>query len=439
MKKKKEKEGRILGKAVHVTIHKLTNESMEYWLEKGKTFRSNVNAVLVGLESNHEEEKGLHAHIVIQFSTRQDLSRKQFVDHFESDTIHIAVKPSKDALLMALGYVSKTGNTKQWGEFMYRGQPLDSNPEVYKFQYQVKSVPDAIRYFHKVIKEHIKNKNVIDDFAEREDAIGIWLQQHPGHTSTLRKLAHTWNLNYRNSRKKGFEFKPWVEDEEKLTEHYKAYLREFPEIFRENQPPKGALVLERDYDKHEANDLKVLKDIVDVLKLAIKYGSHRPHKYLNLYLWSKHPSFGKTRLLKFLDDYLMAYRLPDDQWYVDYKNDVYSVLVSDEAANFIKTKSYSHLKHIFEGERVEFNRKGREKVFKEDNPLLVLSENESFESVMTRFFGDRYSKEVMSTRVLDLELKSRATLHFLLDRCIKLKGKDALPLFRHLKEEELTV
>jgi len=33
-------------------------------------------------------------------------------------------------------------------------------------------------------------------------------------------------------------------------------------------------------------------------------------------------------------------------------------------------------------------------------------------------FHDIYSKEVMATRVLDLELKSRDTLHFFLDKCI---------------------
>ena len=64
-------------------------------------------------------------------------------------------------------------------------------------------------------------------------------------------------------------------------------------------------------------------------------------------------------LLNFLDKHFMRYRLPDDQWYVDYENNMYQMLVSDEAANFIKTKLYSHLKHIFEGQKLEFNLKGR--------------------------------------------------------------------------------
>ena len=414
------KDTRIQTKAVHVTIHKLTNESLDYWLELGKTFRSNVSAVLVGLEKNHQEEKGLHAHIVIQFTTTLQLYRTQFVKHFGSDSLHIATKPSKDALIMALGYVSKTGNTKQIGEFMYRGQPLDSNPEVYKFNYQVKSKMDGIRYFKKVIEENLeKDKNIIKDMAKRKDAIGDWLVANPTVTNSLHKLAYTWYLDAQNEKKIGFEFKEWVTDKTQLKEKYREYLKEFPDIFKANLPKDSKLILEDDYDQYEAHDLETLGLVVRRLQDAIEHGSKRPHKSLNLYLWSKHPSFGKTRLLEFLDRQLMAYRLPDDQWYVDYENGMYQVLVSDEAAAFLKTKDYSHLKHILEGKRVEFNLKGREKIFKEDNPLIVLAENVSFEALMTKHFKDRYDKEVMATRVLDLELKSRATLHFLIDRCIE--------------------
>ena len=429
---KNRKGGRLQAKAVHVTIHKLANPSLDYWLGKARKFRSNVSAVLVGLEENHEEDKGLHVHIVIQFTTSQDLSRKQFVDHFGSDSIHIATKASKDAIVMALGYVSKTGNVRQYGDFMFRGVPLDPNPEVYRFQYQVKSIEDGLRYFEKVIKEHIKDEDIIEKFAEREDAIGRWLRRHVTHTNTLIKLAHTWNLKYRNSRKTGFKFYEWVKDEHALKQHYKGYLAEFPLIFEKHLPKNSDLKLEDDYTNHVEEDMKVLGVVVDQIEEAIKYGHKRPHKSLNLYLWSLAPSFGKTRLLRFLDDHLMAYRLPDDQYYVDYKNDVYTILVSDEAARFLQTKSYSHLKHIFEGGRVEFNRKGKTKVMKRDNPLIVLAENESFEDLMGRYFPDRYEKQVMDTRVLDLQLKSRATLHFLIDRCVATKNKP-LPLFEAKK------
>ena len=420
--KNPKKESRIHARAVHVTIHKLKKIDYDYWVDKAKTFRSNVSAVLVGFEENHEDEKGLHAHIVIQFTTRHKLSRQQFVKHFESDTIHISAKPDKDALITALGYVSKTGNTRQYGAFMYRGVELDANPEVYKFQYQVKTREDGIRYFHKVIKENLKkNKNIIKNYVKRDDAIGIWLQKNQTIANTLHKLAYTWYLDYQNAHKTGIEFQPWMEDKKELRNQYQLYLVEYPKIFKKNLPKLNKMTLEEDYNEHAVHDLGVISKVVTMIKEAIKYGSKRPLKALNLYIWSATPSFGKTRLLNFLDKHFMSYRLPDDQWYVDYENNMYQMLVSDEAANFLKTKSYSHLKHIFEGQKVEFDLKGREKIFKEDNPLIILADNVSFDEIMTREYKGKYSKDVMATRVIDLELKSRATLHFLLDWCMREK------------------
>ena len=426
-----EDSGRILAKYVHLTLHKLTNPDKAYWVDKARTFRSNVVAVLVGLEENHEEGKGVHAHIFIQFSTKQKLSRKQFVDHFGTDSLHIGTRKSKDDLLQGLGYVSKTGNTSQYGIFTYRGVELDTDPEVYRFNYQVQTVDDGFTYFYKVIKENFGDPNIIKKFAKRDDAIGKWLSRNRQHTTTLHKLAHIWGLDHANKQKRGFHFKEFVNNDRVLERAYEAYLREFPEIFEENRPKFNTIVLEPDYANHKANDLGVVRKLCGILEIALKYGPKRPLKALNVYLWSRNPSFGKTRLLNYIDDHLMAYRLPDDQYYVDYENGLYTVLVSDEADAFIKTKEYSHLKHIFEGQRVEFNRKGKQKVHKEDNPLIVLADNISFDELMQKRHGTLYTKEVMMTRVIDLELKSRATLHFFLDRCITTEPTATqLPLFK---------
>ena len=430
----KVKEGnRIQTKYVHVTLHKLTNPDKEYWVDKARTFRSNVVAVLVGLEENHEEGKGIHAHIFIQFSTKQTLSRKQFVEHFGTDSLHISTRKSKDDLLQGLGYVSKTGNTAQYGTFTYRGVDIDTDPEVYRFNYQVHSKIDAIRYFKKVIKESLvtkNNKNIIKEYAKREDAIGDYLVANPTVTNSLHKLAYTWYLDTTNQKKRGFHFKEFVHNDRALERAYDAYLREFPAIFQQNQPGRSKIILEADYDQHKANDLEAIRALVVHLQIALKHGHERPLKALNVYLWSRNPSFGKTRLLNFLDKHMMAYRLPDDQYYVDYENGLYQVLVSDEADAFIKTKEYSHLKHIFEGQRVEFNRKGREKVMKEDNPLMILADNISFDELMQKRHGGLYTKKVMMSRVESLELRSRATLHFFLDRCITTEPVvTQLPLF----------
>ena len=431
--KKKQEKGRIDAKYVHITLHKLKNEDKTYWLEKARTFRANVVAVLVGLEENHAEGKGVHAHIFVQFSTKQRLSRKQFVEHFGTDSLHISTRRSKDDLLQGLGYVSKTGNIDQYGTFMYRGAELDTNPEVYRFKYQVKSVEDGMQYFDKVIQENLgKDKNIIKRYARRNDAIGRWLRKNRQHTNTLHKLAHTWGLEYENAQKQGFKFKEFVGDDRALARAYEAYLKQFPDIFEQELPEFSKLVLESDYATHKAHDLEVLRKLCGMLKIALEKGYNRPLKSLNIYLWSRNPSFGKTRLLNFLDEHMMTYRLPDDQYYVDYENKMYQVLVSDEADAFIRSKDYSHLKHIFEGQRVEFNRKGKEKVYKEDNPLLILADNVSFDTLMQKRHPTRYSKEVMETRVVSLELRSRATLHFLMDRCIVKKAAAKLPLLEQI-------
>lgn len=425
--------GRINTKYVHVTLHKLENKDKAFWVQKARGFRVNVVAALVGLEENHEEGKGVHVHIFIQFSTRQMLSRKQFVDHFGTDSLHISTRKSKDDLMQGLGYVSKTGNTAQYGVFTYRSVELDTNPEVYRFKYQVQSVDDGLAYFSKIIRENLgKDKNIIKKFAKRNDAIGRWLQKNRQHTTTLHKLAHTWALDYANELKNGFRIKEFVDNNRALERAYDAYLEEFPAIFEKYLPADSSIILEKDFARHKQNDLEVVKSICIHLKIALEYGYNRPLKSLNVYIWSRNPSFGKTRLLNFLDNHMMTYRLPDDQYYVDYENNIYQVLVSDEADAFIKTKDHSHLKHIFEGQRVEFNRKGKEKIYKEDNPLIVLADNMSFDTLMKKRHSVLYKKEVMLTRVRDMELRSRATLHFFLDRCLTIttgEKSNTLPLF----------
>lgn len=415
---KDKKQFRVDAKYVHVTLHKLTSQDKAFWLNKAITFRANVIAALVGLEVNHQEDKGIHAHIVIQFSTRQNLTRNQFIKHFGTDNIHISTPKNKDGLLNILGYAAKTGNTTQHGTFTHRSIALSTNPEVYRFQAQVKTKMEAAAYFQKIIEEHLdKDKNIIRNMAKRKDAIGQYLLTNPTLTSSLHKLAYQWHLEHQNKQKTGFGFAEWIDDQDKLRAAYKNYLQEYPAIFEKYKAKESELQLEQDYGQHTDHDLEMIRKIKVVLRDALKYGARRPLKALNLYIWSKAPSFGKTRLLNFLDAHMMAYRLPDDQWYVDYDNDMYHILVSDEAEAFLKSKSYSHLKHIFEGQRVEFNLKGKTKVMKEDNPLIVLAENMSFDALMRKYFKDRYDQTVMSTRVLDLELRSRATLHFLLDRC----------------------
>ena len=144
-----------------------------------------------------------------------------------------------------------------------------------------------------------------------------------------------------NKGKKGVQPRAFAKEPEKLRKVYQAYLKLFPRIFDRNLPEKEIkkeIVLEEDYVGYIEHDLEVMFCIIKRLEGAIMYGHKRPHKFINLYLCSKAPSFGKTWLMKFLNAYLMTYRLPEDQYYVDYENNTYQVLVSDEADVFPKNK-----------------------------------------------------------------------------------------------------
>ena len=406
-----------------VTIEKLVNRDIGFWEEKAKTFRPNLVAYIVGLEENHKKAKGLHVHMLLQYSTKQDLGRGQFLKHFESEAVNVrAPGKGKQNILNLMSYVSKTGNIKKYGDFIYRGSVLTSDPVELYFQTQVKSTSDAIAFFQKKIKESINSRNgVIEETVLKENAIGRYLLARPALRKELEKVEHAWRFSYQNSLKKGFEFEKFVYDKDALEKKYKEYLREFEPIFYANLEEDSGITLEDDFDSeaYVTHDLENLRCIRKHLDKAKELKWERPRKSVNLFIWSEAPSFGKTRLLHFLKDTLPSYRLPDDQYYTAYKNYEYAVVVSDEARAFLSSKKMSHLKTLLEGEPVEFNRKGKTKIIKADNPLVVLMENKSLESIMDDHFHSAYLPLVMRSRILDLEIKSRATLHFFVDRCMR--------------------
>jgi hypothetical protein len=411
------------GKYIHVTIHKITNPDKQYWVDKALTFRCNVQAVLVGIENNQDEEKGLHVHIMIQFTTRPSLSRRQFVNHFGSDSLHISVKVKKDDLMDGLGYVSKTGNVASQGTFTYRNVPITEKTDVYKFKYQVKKAEDAMAYFRKDIQENIDSpKSTMENIAIRNDEIGDYVRQRPTMMRSLIEVERKWKIKRLAFLKQGIKFYDWVDDQAELKSQYNRYLEEFPEIFVScltRRSGKTLSDLETDYKKHADNDLKNLLLIKDSLLEAQRLESNRPRKSLNLYIWSTKPSFGKTRLLEAIENRMVTYRLPEDQYYTDYENMFYSVLLSDEAKKSLVSKTYSHIKALLEGAICEFNRKGKTKIIKRDNPLIIMADNDSLDNILTKKFGDGHDSELIEDRCLDLEIKSRATLHFFVDRCME--------------------
>ncbi len=86
---------------------------------------------------------------------------------------------------------------------------------------------------------------------------------------------------------------------------------------------------------------------------------------------------------------------------------------------------------MFYGNEVELNRKGKHAIKKNDNPLLITCDNKPFDYIMNKHhLNNDYTKEVFSTRVLDLEIKSRATIHFLIDRVFDVELSEEVEAFK---------
>ena len=83
------------------------------------------------------------------------------------------------------------------------------------------------------------------------------------------------------------------------------------------------------------------------------------------------------------------------------------------------SKTYSHIKGLLEGAVCEFNRKGQVKIMKKDNPLIIMADNKALDAVLEAKFGTDHSPKLIQDRCMDLEIQSRATLHFFIDRCMK--------------------
>ncbi len=432
-KKKEVKEFRFQGKFVFLTIENVSHSKKEYWMNLAQKFRENVQAVICSVEENFKEGKGIHVHILMQFTTRQQISKKQFEEHFNKGNVdpkfnlNLIPKMGKKAIINAICYTAKTGNYLEFGGFEWRGVEFKGNKEEYRFCLLVHSVEDAIIYFQKNIRENYsKSAPYMAKIMETDTMMQRYLLKNKGVFNNLLKIEKEWReLHHsKDNAIMGLDF--WKKPEE-LKEKYKEYLAKFPELHKKHNP---MLQLEKNYNKHLDNDLSVLVLLLQGLDNAFNFKGNRPIKAHNIHLWSFKSSVGKSRLLNYLRENTPIFTLPDNQFYNEYTNKKYTCCVSDEATEFLKTKTYAHLKKIYDGNEGELNLKGKPAIKKTDNPLIFSCDNTSFDSIMNKNHGQNgYKKLIFETRVLDLEIKSRATLHFLIDEILTIQEKEE-------KEEE---
>ncbi len=221
---------------------------------------------------------------------------------------------------------------------------------------------------------------------------------------------------------------------ELLEGKYREYLKEFPLIFKKYNPTQE---LERNYDRHIENDVSSLVEILRALEIAFCLKDERNIKTHNIHIWSFKSSVGKSRLINHLKENTHILPCQTISSTRTYNNNTYTAFVSDEASEFIKTKSYGHFKKGFDGNDVEFNRKGKHAILKTDNPLILTCDNVHFHFIMKRYHdNNNYTTEVFNTRVLDLEIKSRASIHFLIDRVFDVELSEEVEVVK-TKEELL--
>ena len=281
----------------------------------------------------------------------------------------------------------------------------------------------ALLFFREQIIANIeRTPDYVDWALNQNPALRYYFVKRAGFERKVRSFEFKKRADLANSKKTTLKLNSWVSDKAELTKHYVAYLKEYPQIFKENLKNHQEAELEPDYDKHIEHDVEVMNAIFWHLNMAIEYGHKKPHKTQQLFIKGA-VGFGKTRLLDALERHFVSYRLPEHQLAFEYENDKYDVLLADDVQGFFRTRrEYKQLKRSFKGESVEFNVKNRSMLHKKDNPLTIMTSRDTLDKeILKRYKKREYCRrepEDMQILVCQVEPKSRATLHFIVARCI---------------------
>lgn len=115
-------------------------------------------------------------------------------------------------------------------------------------------------------------------------------------------------------------------------------------------------------------------EILDAIHKAIIYKSDRPHKTLNLHIFSKYANMGKTTFLTTLTNFFETYYYPPLEWFATYYNHKYSFIIWDE---FTLPKDLQKFNLFFEGAPIDLSVKYSTNSTKVDNPLIICASNSS--------------------------------------------------------------
>ena len=149
-------------------------------------------------------------------------------------------------------------------------------------------------------------------------------------------------------------------------------------------------------------------EIYECLRIAAEYekaGKTRPLKTLNLLLWSKEPSYGKTTFTQMLSTFLRTFDFPTDGWWDGYDDCFYQVIVWNECS-FVGWQ-IQQINKLFEGSGIQLPIKGAKQT-KTDNPLIVCTSNLDLEGLLKQKGYDsekiNFYLPILRTRIREVEV-----------------------------------
>jgi len=129
----------------------------------------------------------------------------------------------------------------------------------------------------------------------------------------------------------------------------------------------------KEWVKFKTEDIRDLNtpseiSIAEWLNKNIK--EKRDFKQTQLYIWGP-PNMGKTSLINKLSEFLRIYYVPrDEDFYDEYEDGVYDLIVFDE---FTNTKKMQFMNQFLDGQSMYLRKKGGQ-IMKSDNlPIIILS------------------------------------------------------------------
>ena len=199
---------------------------------------------------------------------------------------------------------------------------------------------------------------------------------------------------------------------ERLLEHEIEQVREYS---INNSKKIKTMIYELENLKH-TKEMRALKGIerIDCSKLRKEFRliaqilnraeNKRPHKTLNLHLWSRLPGMGKTTLVEKIMSYSPCYMFPPDGWFTRYTNYIYQFIIWDEVD--FRGLRPTFLNLFLEGAKCQMPVKG-DLTHKWDNPLVIMLSNKPIREHLKELSKKRNQEifeKTLGVRVKEIEL-----------------------------------